>query len=944
MKEEKIFHLSFRSFSRKKGQCASQKGAYRTGTKIKDPNTEIEYNYEGKAKKEKIENVMFLNKGADPKFEDPRYFFAKIDDFETRSNARLFYEADFSLYRDLTNEENKELAERFVRKFHEKYETPAVLSFHKLDSDNPHAHLSFYERKIEGETFSQKIRTKEFKSKWFVENNRAMWSEIVNEYFEEKNLNYFVDHKSHKRRGLTIAPLERVNPRSEIEQGTIQKDIERKNHLIKKYTSISKQSYEKQRETKEKISDQELLNQSYLYHTKLFSEEVSNMINLTDSYERQRREKILAELKIMKEEKRRELLYQKMNDEETSKQVEAIVKQELNEFLGGADTSHFRIKQLKTGEVKIETDQDVKELHPDSIERKTYREIFQDEDVNVSINRTHDSLNETRTTVEYSYSNELEQKYTQEELDEKMKAFRARIEENYNIMEQRLNERQLDREIQAYQNIEVSEKEIVSELKHDKKFEDLRVESRDYLSVEEYEEQFNQNASYNLDKKIKLDEEIQEKSKQTLTPNEYRAVVVMNATKNEERFKEIKESYEQTHEKSFDNYLNEDTQKRFNIKKEEKTQEQTKGEKQYEAKKKQEKEPLYKSLKERQKEHEEKLQKLGERYETKTPEINEKIIEKERKITALNKEYEKKTNRINSLQEKRKQTTVLDRAKRKEIEADTKQAYLDRRIVELQKREEREERKGLKKERKQLHKDLNKERREGHKLKYEEVQQKLSRKEKITLKDQYDTEIQTQTSKYKTMKEEQKNAKQEKKEVKNERKEQKKEMRGLRQESKRERELYQLQKEQKNIDIKRKQAEKSNVKFYEKEKKRKIKEEIKQLKEEKKELRDNHYKRLDEINEMKKTNKLERKEQKQDLKQMKKSNKEIKVEKKKALKLMKERNQAQNLDQEIKKADVIDLSQEKERRKQLKKQMKPKQKVQQKEQQQSKDMSLERKL
>lgn len=213
---ERIFHLSHRNISRPKYRSVAERMAYSTGIEIQDEKKGKSYHKPSKAKKEGIETEMILNPGASEKFNDTNYFFNKMNAAEKRNDARVFNEMDVALFQDLSIEENKELAKQFCKDFAEKYNTPVSLSFHKMDSHNPHCHIVYSEREAIGEELSSK-KIKEMRSKGYLKTPRKMWADRANQYFRDKEKDLFVDHRSHKERGLDKEPLQRYNKHSEIE-------------------------------------------------------------------------------------------------------------------------------------------------------------------------------------------------------------------------------------------------------------------------------------------------------------------------------------------------------------------------------------------------------------------------------------------------------------------------------------------------------------------------------------------------------------------------------------------------------------------------------------------------------------------------------------------------------------------------------------------------------
>lgn len=251
MSQEKIFHLSHRNISKGKYNVGSRM-AYSTGIEINDEKTGKSYHKEEKEIREGIETEMVLNDAASEKFKDTNYFYNKMMGVEKRTDARVFNEMDVALFQELKPEENKELARQFCKDFSEKYNTPVSLSFHKLDSHNPHCHIIYSERGVDGEEFS-KTKNKEMRSKGYLKTPRKMWADRANAYFKEKEKDLFIDHRSNKERGLEQEPTTRYNKHSEIQN---YKTVKLENKVIKsqnKQIEYHNKHREKKKEREAKV-------------------------------------------------------------------------------------------------------------------------------------------------------------------------------------------------------------------------------------------------------------------------------------------------------------------------------------------------------------------------------------------------------------------------------------------------------------------------------------------------------------------------------------------------------------------------------------------------------------------------------------------------------------------------------------------------------------------
>ena len=154
--------------------------------------------------------------------DDPREYWDAADLYE-RANGRLYVSADFALPRELSVDDQIELAREFAHELTDEEHLPYTLAIHEgRDQDghahNPHAHLMFSERQNDGiertrdEWFRRanprdperggapKSRT--FHGPRWVEQARERWAELTNKALERAGSAERVDHRSYERQGI----------------------------------------------------------------------------------------------------------------------------------------------------------------------------------------------------------------------------------------------------------------------------------------------------------------------------------------------------------------------------------------------------------------------------------------------------------------------------------------------------------------------------------------------------------------------------------------------------------------------------------------------------------------------------------------------------------------------------------------------------------------------
>jgi len=134
-----IYHLTAKTVSRGSGSTAKARHEY------------IER--EGRYQSDNDE-VLYKENGNMPEWagQNPRAYWQSADLYE-RANGRLFKQLEFAIPRELTAEQQKELAVSFVRGLTQTKDGPLPYSFalHKgHDRENPHCHLMLSERVNDG--------------------------------------------------------------------------------------------------------------------------------------------------------------------------------------------------------------------------------------------------------------------------------------------------------------------------------------------------------------------------------------------------------------------------------------------------------------------------------------------------------------------------------------------------------------------------------------------------------------------------------------------------------------------------------------------------------------------------------------------------------------------------------------------------------------------------
>jgi hypothetical protein len=205
-----FYHLSFRSGSRAGGASARSASDYITREdQYADPDRDP---------------AIYTESDHMPSWaaDEPAAYWDAADLYE-RENGRLYVSADFALPRELSVEDQIDLARAFAHELTDDQNLPYTLAVHAGrdrdgNSHNPHAHLMFSERRNDGlersrdEWFRRanslrperggapKSRT--FHGRAWVEQARERWATLTNQSLERSGRSERVDHRSYERRGI----------------------------------------------------------------------------------------------------------------------------------------------------------------------------------------------------------------------------------------------------------------------------------------------------------------------------------------------------------------------------------------------------------------------------------------------------------------------------------------------------------------------------------------------------------------------------------------------------------------------------------------------------------------------------------------------------------------------------------------------------------------------
>lgn len=164
-----IYHAHLKSISRADGRSATGSIAYRAACKVVDERTGIEFDY---SRKKGVEHTqIFFPPGEDdsrPDLHDTSALWNEVEKKETKSNAQVARDFEFSFPCELNAEQRQQMLSMFCQwltKNHEVVAQGCIHAPHGKDADerNYHAHILFSTRRFENGQFTEK--TREFSKK-----------------------------------------------------------------------------------------------------------------------------------------------------------------------------------------------------------------------------------------------------------------------------------------------------------------------------------------------------------------------------------------------------------------------------------------------------------------------------------------------------------------------------------------------------------------------------------------------------------------------------------------------------------------------------------------------------------------------------------------------------------------------------------------------------------
>lgn len=200
-----IAFMNVRILERTKGKNAVASAAYRSGSRLKDEQSNRTKNFVYKHKEVKYSEID-LPAGANEKFKDREFLWNTVEHTEKRKDAQLSREIIFALPQELDLSTDIELMKNFVKENFTDKGMIADWNIHDKGDGNPHCHCMLTMRSLsdDGITFlpkkksqfaldqnGEKIPVTDRNGNQIIRNQRKVWKRIdvlTNDWNNKKNV------------------------------------------------------------------------------------------------------------------------------------------------------------------------------------------------------------------------------------------------------------------------------------------------------------------------------------------------------------------------------------------------------------------------------------------------------------------------------------------------------------------------------------------------------------------------------------------------------------------------------------------------------------------------------------------------------------------------------------------------------------------------------------
>lgn len=197
-----IFHFNAKIIKRSAGHSATAAAAYCSADCVKDERLKTTFDYRNKCGV--VYSEIVVPENAPAWGYNRERLWNKAEHAEKRKDSQVAREITLALPKELTLDQQKSLLIQFVQTCFVTQGMIADFSIHHDNPDNPHAHILLTLRKLEGDSFGEKVR--EWNNSKALIGWREKWANVANQHLQNVGHNQQINHRSHADRGLKQKP------------------------------------------------------------------------------------------------------------------------------------------------------------------------------------------------------------------------------------------------------------------------------------------------------------------------------------------------------------------------------------------------------------------------------------------------------------------------------------------------------------------------------------------------------------------------------------------------------------------------------------------------------------------------------------------------------------------------------------------------------------------
>ncbi|PNQ03172.1 Ti-type conjugative transfer relaxase TraA [Sphingobium sp. SA916] len=207
-----IYHFSVQVIGRAQGRSAVAAAAYRSAERLHDDRLDRDHDFTHKSGV--VHSEILLPEGAPERFSDRATLWNEVEATEKRKDAQLSREVEFSIPREMNQQQGIALAQDFVQAEFVDRGMIADLNVHwDIGADGlakPHAHVMLTMREVGPDGFGAKER--DWNRTELVEQWRERWADHVNTRLAELDIDARIDHRSLEAQGIGLEPQDKIGP------------------------------------------------------------------------------------------------------------------------------------------------------------------------------------------------------------------------------------------------------------------------------------------------------------------------------------------------------------------------------------------------------------------------------------------------------------------------------------------------------------------------------------------------------------------------------------------------------------------------------------------------------------------------------------------------------------------------------------------------------------